>query len=87
MMRFFRQKQKETIEKEIYNMFAEKMLVLCIRYLNNLMDAEEVLHNGFIKVFDNLYKFENRQERAFECRIRKIILNEEAELFLVSLIK
>jgi RNA polymerase sigma factor (sigma-70 family) len=76
MIKLFGLKSKETLEKNIYNQFAEKMLFLCFRYLNNLMDAEEVLHNGFIKVFDNLGKFEERFEKSFEFWIKKIMVNE-----------
>jgi len=76
MIRIFRRKPNELTEKEIYNLFAEKMLVLCFRYLNNLMDAEEVLHNGFIKIFGNLKHFEEKHDNGFECWIRKIMVNE-----------
>jgi RNA polymerase sigma factor (sigma-70 family) len=76
MIKLFRQRSKEATEKEIYNLYAERMLFLCYRYLNNLMDAEEVLHNGFMKVFDNLGKFEERHEKGFEFWIKKIMINE-----------
>ena len=76
MIKLSGQKTKENREREIYFRFAEKMLITCMRYLGNIMDAEEVLHNGFMKVFVNLEKYEDRHEKSFECWIRKIMLNE-----------
>jgi RNA polymerase sigma factor (sigma-70 family) len=76
MLKFFRQKSKGANERDIYNLYADKMLFVCYRYLNNLMDAEEVLHNGFIKVFDNIGKFEERHEKGFEYWVKKIMVNE-----------
>jgi RNA polymerase sigma factor (sigma-70 family) len=76
MIKLFRHKSREFSEKDIYNLYAEKMLFLCYRYLNDLMDAEEVLHNGFMKVFDNLEKFEERHEKGFEFWVKKIMINE-----------
>jgi len=76
MIRLFNRKPKELAEKEIYSLFAEKMLLLCFRYLSNLMDAEEAMHNGFLKVFDNLKNFEERYEHGFENWIKKIMVNE-----------
>jgi RNA polymerase sigma-70 factor (ECF subfamily) len=40
------------------------------------MDAEEVMHNGFMKVFNNLEKFEERHEKGFEYWIKRIMVNE-----------
>lgn len=67
---------KKSKEKELYDAFAEKMLLLCYRYLNNLMDAEEVMHNGFLKVFSHMNSFNERHERSFEFWIKKIMVNE-----------
>lgn len=52
------------------------MLLLCYRYTGNLMDAEEVMHNGFLKIFANLKKFKSKHEKGFEFWVRKIMVNE-----------
>ena len=69
-------KSKKSSDKEIYDLYAERMFLLCYRYLNNMLDAEEVLHNGFMKVFSNLRKFKEKHENSFEYWIRKIMINE-----------
>jgi RNA polymerase sigma factor (sigma-70 family) len=53
-------KQKATAQRELYDLFATSMLGVCYRYTKSIADAEDVLQDGFIKVFLNLkqYKFE-----------------------------
>lgn len=52
-------KQKPAAQKQLYDHFAPIMLGVCYRYTKSLSDAEDVLQDGFIKVFMHLgdYKF------------------------------
>ncbi len=52
------------------------MFVHCYRYINHKEDAEEILSEGFIKVFTNLSKVEYRDPKSFEGWIRRIMVNE-----------
>lgn len=76
MLKHLKKKTKEQKEREIYDQFAEEMLALCFRYLGNIMDAEEVMHNGFIKAFDNISKFVKYHENSLKFWIKKIMVNE-----------
>lgn len=58
-------------QKILYERFAEKMYIVCYRYAKNAPDAEDILQQGFIKIFSNLDKF--RGDGSFEGWIRKII--------------
>lgn len=53
-------KGKASAQKQLYHQFAGPMLAVCYRYTKSMVDAEDVLQEGFIKVFLNLhqYKFE-----------------------------
>ena len=53
-------KGKPSAQRELYNLFAGPMLGVCYRYTKSVSDAEDVLQEGFVKVFRNLnqYKFE-----------------------------
>lgn len=53
-------KGKAQAQRMLYDRFAPNMLGICYRYTKSLADAEDVLQDGFIKVFKNLhqYKFE-----------------------------
>lgn len=60
-------------QKRLYEMYASKMFALCFRYSRNKEEAEDILHEGFMKVFENISKF--RKEGSFEGWIRKIMYN------------
>ena len=57
----------------LYKRYAATMLGVCLRYGRNLTEAEDVLQEGFIKVFTNLARF--RQEGSLEGWIRRIMVN------------
>lgn len=61
-------------QRELYDRFSSKMLGVCRRYVRSQYDAEEVLSNGFIKVFNHLKYY--RSEGSFEGWIRKIMVRE-----------
>lgn len=50
-------KQKPEAQKMLYEHFAPLMLGVCFRYTKSVNDAEEVLQQGFIKVFTRLKQF------------------------------
>src|SRR5688572_6329306 len=60
-------------QRELYNKYCAKMLAVCYRYGHNREDAEDMLQEGFIKVFLQIHTFENRG--AFEGWIRRIIVH------------
>jgi RNA polymerase sigma-70 factor (ECF subfamily) len=49
------------------------MFVVCLRYSKSREEAEEVLQEGFLKVFQFLHQF--RDEGSLEGWIRKIMVN------------
>jgi RNA polymerase sigma factor (sigma-70 family) len=53
-------KGKASAQKALYDAFAPAMLGVCYRYTKSVADAEDVLQEGFVKVFTSLtqYKFE-----------------------------
>lgn len=53
-------KEKAKAQKELYEEFCRPMLSVCYRYTKSMADAEDVLQEGFVKVFKNLkqYKFQ-----------------------------
>jgi RNA polymerase sigma factor (sigma-70 family) len=60
-------------QKTLYEKYSAKMLVVCYRYAHNREDAEDMLQEGFIKVFSQIHTFENRG--ALEGWIRRIIVH------------
>ncbi len=60
-------------QRELYNQYSPKMLAVCYRFAHNREDAEDMLQEGFIKVFTQIHSFENRG--SFEGWIRRIIVH------------
>lgn len=58
----------------IYEHYAPKMLSVCRQYIRDLQFAEDVMVQGFVKVFKNLKSFRN--EGSFEGWIRRIMVRE-----------
>lgn len=63
-------------QRALYKTFAQKMFVHCYRYLKSKEDAEEIVSDGFIKVFQNLSSFVYKDFKSFEAWIRRIMVNE-----------
>ena len=66
-------KLKPGAQKMLYEHFAPYMLGVCFRYTKNLEDAEDILQNGFVKVFKHLKQFKGEGELG--AWIRKIMVN------------
>ncbi|HEY0355683.1 MAG TPA: sigma-70 family RNA polymerase sigma factor [Flavisolibacter sp.] len=55
-------KGKPAAQKQLYDHFAGPMLSVCYRYTKSMADAEDVLQEGFVKVFFNLHQFKFQGE-------------------------
>ncbi|MBD0331348.1 MAG: sigma-70 family RNA polymerase sigma factor [Chitinophagaceae bacterium] len=66
-------KNNSTAQKKLYEKYSAKMLAVCYRYAHTREDAEDMLQEGFIKVFSQINTFENRG--SFEGWIRRIIVH------------
>ena len=66
-------RNESTAQKELYNRYSPKMLAVCYRFGHNREDAEDMLQEGFIKVFSQIHTFRN--QGAFEGWIRRIIVH------------
>ncbi|MCW3125719.1 MAG: polymerase, sigma-24 subunit, subfamily [Bacteroidetes bacterium] len=63
----------------LYHTYSSKMFSVCLRYANEYSAAEDLLQEGFVKVFKNIEKF--RSEGSFEGWIRRIFVNNSIEHF------
>jgi RNA polymerase sigma-70 factor (ECF subfamily) len=60
-------------QRMLFDKFARKMLGVCLRYAKNSEQAEDVLQDGFVKVFNKLKDF--KSEGSLEGWIRRIMVN------------
>jgi RNA polymerase sigma factor (sigma-70 family) len=66
-------KNNHAAQEVFYRMFARKMYGICLRFARAGIEADDILQEGFIKVFINLPKFEFKG--SLEGWIRRIIVN------------
>lgn len=60
-------------QETLFRQYAEKMMAVCVRYARHRLEAEDMLQEAFVKVFDNLDKFAFKG--SFEGWIRRIVVN------------
>jgi RNA polymerase sigma factor (sigma-70 family) len=70
-------------QEDFYRRFAPKMYGVCMRFAKNQMKADDILQEGFIKVFTNLKSFRN--EGSLEGWVRKTIVNTAINLYKKNL--
>jgi RNA polymerase sigma factor (sigma-70 family) len=73
------QENKPGAQRELYDMFKSKMYGICLRYAGNYDDAQDILQDGFIKVFEKIHQFGFKG--AFEGWIRKVMVNTALEKY------
>lgn len=64
---------KRWAQNRLYKAYSGSMLGLCLRYSADLSEAEDMLQEGFIKVFSNITKLKN--DESIGPWIRKIMVN------------
>lgn len=60
-------------QRELYNRYSPKMLSVCYRFAQSREDAEDMLQEGFIRIFTQIHTFQNKG--AFEGWVRRIIVH------------
>ncbi len=64
-------------QQMLYDLFASTMFAVCMRYANEYNAAQDLLQEGFVKVFRSIDKF--RGEGSFEGWVRRIFVNTAIE--------
>lgn len=66
-------KQNRKAQKMLYERYASKFLGVCMRYAKDKQEAEDILQDGFLKIFENIHQYQ--YTGAFEGWMRRIIVN------------
>src|SRR5574338_1359194 len=66
-------KQKPEAQRQLYDLYAQSMLGVCYRYTKSIKDAEDILQEGFVKVFFRLKQYKQKGELG--AWIRRIMVN------------
>lgn len=70
-------KGEQRCQQMLYDMLSSKMFSVCLRYASDYNAAQDLLQEGFVKVFRNIEKF--RGEGSFEGWVRRIVVNTAIE--------
>jgi RNA polymerase sigma factor (sigma-70 family) len=65
--------QNRTLQEHLYKIYYSVFLKVCARYAKDMQDAEQLLNDGFLKIFNNISKFGNTG--SFEGWMRRIMVN------------
>jgi RNA polymerase sigma factor (sigma-70 family) len=64
---------KRSEQKQLYEKYASVMLAICLRYSKNRDEAEDLIQEGFLKIFQNINTFRNHG--SLEGWIKRIMIN------------
>lgn len=68
---------KRKYQEILHKAFYSKMMSVCLRYAENTAEAEDLLHDGFIKLYQKLHKY--KYQGSFEGWVRRIITNNSID--------
>lgn len=63
-------------QRALFKAYSQRMFVLCYRYVKNKEDAEEMVSDGFVKIFHSLSSFDYKNLKSLEAWIKRIMINE-----------
>jgi RNA polymerase sigma-70 factor (ECF subfamily) len=66
-------------QERLYNLFSSILFGVCLYYSKDRTEAEDLLHDGFMKIFSNIATY--RYKGSFEGWMRKIMINTALEKF------
>lgn len=72
-------KGKRKAQEKLFNLFSEEMFGVCLYYSKDYAEAEDTLHDGFMKVFEKIGQFQHKGSLA--GWIKRVIINTALEKF------
>lgn len=64
---------KRSAQSALYRKYASVMLAVCLRYAQNRDEAEDILQEAFLKIFQNISSY--RKEGSFEGWMKRVMIN------------
>ena len=68
------QQQEARAQRVVYEQYGSRMMAVCMRYVGNRDDAEEVLIDGFMRIYNRIDQF--RGDGSFEGWMRRVMVTE-----------
>lgn len=61
--------------RQLYERYAGKLMAICMRYMGNREEAEDLLHDGYIKLYGSFDKFEWQGEGTLPAWMARVMAN------------
>jgi RNA polymerase sigma factor (sigma-70 family) len=74
---------KSEAQRELYNRYAPKLWPVCLRYAKNRMAAEDIMQEGFIRIFKYLEYYKG--DGSFEGWLRRTMVNTAINFYKKNL--
>jgi RNA polymerase sigma factor (sigma-70 family) len=76
-------------QKALYDRYCRKLMVFCLRYSKSTAEAEDILQEGFMKIFKSVGEF--RSESRLETWMTRVIINtalnhQRQKLYLLPMV-
>ncbi len=71
--------QRQDAQKSLFKLYYGYVKSICLRYAKNKQESEEILNTSFLKIFQNLAKYEEKQ--PFKAWIRRIVVNTAIDYY------
>lgn len=78
-------KGERVFQEHLYKSYYSTLLKICLRYAKDMQDAEQLLNDGFMKIFTHVGKYQN--SGSFEGWMKKIMVNTCLDYLKSSYVK
>lgn len=68
------QKGDAKAQRQLYEKYSGRMLAICVRYVSDTTAAEDVMIEGFMKIFDKIDQYKG--DGSFEGWMKRLMTNE-----------
>ena len=65
--------------QQLYEQYAGLLMAICVRYAGDRESAQDILHDGFLKIFRSFTQFSYRGEGSLRAWLTRIMVNESLE--------
>jgi len=69
-------RKKQAAQKQLYERYYDMMFRTCFRYLGNSHNAEDIVVEGFLKIFEKIKTFEYRNPNSLKNWMQTIMVNQ-----------
>lgn len=63
-------------QRMLYEQYGGKLMAICLRYTGDRESAQDVLHDGFIRIFQSMDKFSYQGPGSLKAWLSKVMVNE-----------